>query len=101
MEYLRGTPQHVAVAAASGVLYHVVSPVELLARIARVADTAFIWTHHYDEALLLQRPNTTARSATPETAEYEGSATRCIDTSTVRHWATPASGASATPKPDG
>ena len=36
---------------ASGVLYHLQHPVELLARIARVTDRIFLWTHYFEPAL--------------------------------------------------
>jgi hypothetical protein len=72
MEYLRGTPERVDVAVASGVLYHMMSPVELLARLSRVADAVYIWTHYYDEALLAARLANARRVVSPEEAEYEG-----------------------------
>jgi hypothetical protein len=72
MEYLRGTPERVDVAIASGVLYHMTSPVELLARLAGVADAVYIWTHYYEEALLSAQIHTARRVVTPEEAEYGG-----------------------------
>lgn len=37
---------------ASGILYHMQSPVELLSNIAERSKRLFIWTHYYDEAHL-------------------------------------------------
>jgi hypothetical protein len=37
---------------ASGILYHMQSPVELLSHIAARSKRVFIWTHYYDEAHL-------------------------------------------------
>jgi hypothetical protein len=37
---------------ASGVLYHQVEPLRLLALISRVTDTVFIHTHYFDEAII-------------------------------------------------
>ncbi len=42
---------------ASGVLYHMQEPVELLKRISDHTDRLFLWTHYYDEAVVLQDPN--------------------------------------------
>jgi hypothetical protein len=72
LEYLRGTPDRVDLTLASGVLYHMMNPVELIARIARVTDAVYIWTHYYDEALLNTSVVTARRVVAPEEAEYEG-----------------------------
>ena len=72
LEFLRSTPERVDLTLASGVLYHMVNPVELIARIAGVADAAYIWTHYYDEALLARGLNNARRIVVPESAQYEG-----------------------------
>ncbi len=36
---------------ASGVLYHMEKPIELLDLISRVSDKIFIWTQYYDERI--------------------------------------------------
>ena len=46
-EYLRNCETKYDVVVASGVLYHMVDPVQLINDIAKVADTCFIWTHYY------------------------------------------------------
>jgi SAM-dependent methyltransferase len=43
-EYLRSGSERFDAAIASGVLYHVRQPVELIQNLARVADHVFIWT---------------------------------------------------------
>lgn len=40
---------------ASGVLYHMTNPVELLKSIARSTDRVFLWTHYYDESVYSNR----------------------------------------------
>lgn len=72
LQYLRGAPERVDLAIASGVLYHMMNPVELLARLAPVADALYIWTHYYDEGLLDARATTARRVVVPEEAEYQG-----------------------------
>jgi SAM-dependent methyltransferase len=51
-KFLMSAPNRFDVCWASGVLYHMTNPIELLNGIRRVADTAFIWTHYYDEQIL-------------------------------------------------
>lgn len=72
MEYLRGSPEPVDFAMASGVLYHMMSPVELLARLSVVADAVYLWTHYYDEAQLAGRITTARHVSPPEEADYQG-----------------------------
>ena len=50
LEYLRGDPEPFDLAVVSGVLYHLQHPVELMARLARVAPRVYVWTHYVDPA---------------------------------------------------
>jgi hypothetical protein len=50
--YLRNTDRRFDLIWASGVLYHQEDPLELMALIAAHTDTAFFWTHYYDERVL-------------------------------------------------
>lgn len=52
VQFLRGTDRRFDCCLASGVLYHMVNPVELLCLIAKVSRRAVIWTHYYDQTLL-------------------------------------------------
>jgi hypothetical protein len=52
VSYLRQSPEPFDVVIASGVLYHMVNPVELLELVSRVTGRLFIWTHYYDEAIV-------------------------------------------------
>ncbi len=70
--YLRETRERFDVVLASGVLYHMVNPVELIARIAAVTDAVYLWTHYYDPAVFGARSATAARVVEPEPAEHEG-----------------------------
>ena len=73
LPFLRTDPGRFDVCVASGVLYHMRNPAELIALVARAADQAFFWTHYYDEALVAANPNTASRfAAAPEAAEYLG-----------------------------
>jgi hypothetical protein len=48
IEYLRSNQQRFNICLASGVLYHMTNPVELIALLAETADNVCLWTHYYD-----------------------------------------------------
>lgn len=73
MAFLRASPDaRFDVGIASGVLYHMPEPVELLARLARACDRLFIWTQYYDRASVGRRPALAARFGQPEQRTYDG-----------------------------
>jgi hypothetical protein len=51
VEFLRRNTEHFDACVASGVLYHLRQPLELLHLVARATDRLFLWTHYYDEAV--------------------------------------------------
>lgn len=48
VEYLRRAPERVDVCLASGVLYHMSNPAELIALMAKVTDRVCLWTQYYE-----------------------------------------------------
>jgi len=73
MAFLRESPgARFDVGIASGVLYHMPEPAELLARLARACDRLFLWTHHYDRELVAHRPQVAARFRAPEGRTVDG-----------------------------
>lgn len=70
-EYLRACPKNFDVCFASGVLYHMKNPIELLALIAKRCSGVFLWTHYYDPEIC---KNVILRSkfSSPYTFEVEG-----------------------------
>ncbi len=48
--YLHETTEHFDMVLASGVLYHMQDPIDLLESMARVTDKIVIWTHYFDAA---------------------------------------------------
>lgn len=72
VEYLKGTPEPAGLVVASGVLYHMMNPVELIARISRITDAVYIWTLYFDQALIAERWQAASRIGAPEPAEYGG-----------------------------
>lgn len=56
LPYLRATQEPFDTIIASGVLYHQVQPVELIAALAGRARHLFIWTHYYDAEFMAAHP---------------------------------------------
>lgn len=52
IEYLRNSPPRFDAAIASGVLYHMVDPVELVALLSRITPRLYLWTHYYDAKII-------------------------------------------------
>ncbi|MCC7126518.1 MAG: class I SAM-dependent methyltransferase [Acidobacteria bacterium] len=70
--FLRDTSERFDLVIASGVLYHMVNPVEVLSQICRVTNRVFLWTHYYDEALLAANPETKHRVMPGQPSEHAG-----------------------------
>jgi hypothetical protein len=51
---------------ASGVLYHMTEPVDLLGALAEACDGLYIWTHHFEATEVVRRPKLQARFGSPE-----------------------------------
>lgn len=61
IQTLRADTSRYDLVLASGVLYHMRNPVELLSSVARVTDRIFLWTHYYEEARVAREPNLAQR----------------------------------------
>ena len=48
-EYLKNCEHEYDIVLASGVLYHMVDPIQLIHDIAKAANNVFVWTHYYSE----------------------------------------------------
>ena len=75
-EYLRCLPDYLPrrfdVAIASGVVYHVRRPVEMIHWLARVCDQVYVWTHYFDRDRLMKNEHMAHRFAQGVPAEFEG-----------------------------
>ena len=72
-EYLRaGGGERFDAVIASGVLYHVRQPVELIHNIGRITDRVFIWTQYYVKERLAAIPHMAHRFGESRLAEHEG-----------------------------
>ncbi len=72
MEYLRHDPPRYDFVLASGVLYHLRQPVELIDLLARVTDRVLVWTHYYDEEIIRSTPHLAPKFPSSETIDYQG-----------------------------
>lgn len=72
LEYLRTNTTRFDICVASGVLYHMRHPVELLARLAERTDRLFLWTHYYDPFLIARQESVAERFRGSTPAEYAG-----------------------------
>jgi hypothetical protein len=59
-----GTIKQYDLVIASGVLYHMSNPVDLLQKIAGVTNRIFLWTHYWEENISLWAPNLQAKIGT-------------------------------------
>jgi hypothetical protein len=71
VEFLKANTAQFDICIASGVLYHMPNPVELIALAAQVTNQMMIWTHYYDEAILAQIPHYAGKFAPGEASEYQ------------------------------
>jgi hypothetical protein len=72
IEYLRASPPRFDAAIASGVLYHMRNPVELIGLLSRITGTLFLWTHYYDAGLIAQNRKLASMFAGEHANEYDG-----------------------------
>jgi hypothetical protein len=72
LEYLRSTSQRFDVAIASGVLYHMQNPAELISLLAKASNQVMLWTHYYDQAALESRPEMQFRLSQGAPSNYNG-----------------------------
>lgn len=72
VEYLRNDPARAYAVCASGVLYHMTDPAELIALLSRVTDRLFLWTHYYDAAVIGRNRKQVRRFTNEHEHEFEG-----------------------------
>lgn len=72
VEYLRNHQTKFDVCIASGVLYHMHNPAELIALAAKASNDLFIWTHYYDHAVISRNPNLAHKFPDGKQVEYAG-----------------------------
>ncbi len=70
--YLRTAPRRFDLIIASGVLYHMRNPAELIALLAQTSDRIYVWTHYYDEAIIKASPVLAPKFPSSTPTEYGG-----------------------------
>ena len=70
--FLRENKKKFDLTIASGVLYHMQEPVEVLDLICRSADRFFIWTHYYDPQVIAANKNLSPKFEGLKNSTYEG-----------------------------
>ncbi len=70
--YLQQTQDHYDFCLASGVLYHMKNPVELIALIAKCADSVMFFTHYYQADIIENDPKHKGQFTGSEQLEYQG-----------------------------
>jgi hypothetical protein len=72
IEYLKVCNKKFDVCLASGILYHMANPVELLALMAKVSNKIVIWTHYFNGDILHKNPNLSPKFPGKIQSEYGG-----------------------------
>ncbi|MBE9125265.1 MULTISPECIES: class I SAM-dependent methyltransferase [unclassified Coleofasciculus] len=72
VEYLRTNPKKFDVCIASGVLYHMQNPAELIALAAKTSDQVFLWTHYYNHQIISSNSGLSHKFSSGIPAEYAG-----------------------------
>ncbi|MBV9762532.1 MAG: class I SAM-dependent methyltransferase [Acidobacteriaceae bacterium] len=72
LEYLRDSPPRFDAAIASGVLYHMVHPAQLIALLSTVTDRLYLWTHYYDEKVVSSNKKLASMFTAQTEAAYAG-----------------------------
>lgn len=73
VEYLRQDGPAFELCVASGVLYHMQNPAELIALLAaRCTKYLYLWTHYYDPAVIKPSPKLASKFTESSISEYRG-----------------------------
>jgi hypothetical protein len=70
--FLRSNTERFDACLASGVLYHLQQPLELLHLLARTTDRIFLWNHYHDSEVVQRDPNLARRFPSSSRAEHDG-----------------------------
>jgi hypothetical protein len=73
VEYLRQDEENFQICLASGVLYHMQNPAELIALLARrCSEHLFMWTHYYEPTIISANPLVSPKFIGSIDNEYRG-----------------------------
>ncbi|MFH0976238.1 MAG: class I SAM-dependent methyltransferase [Spirochaetota bacterium] len=71
-QFLLDTNEKYDICVASGVLYHMINPVELIESISKVANTVFLWTQYYNKDIINNKPSIAHKFGRPIVSEHAG-----------------------------
>lgn len=71
VSYLRSSDRYDLIIA-SGVLYHLVNPVEAIALMSKITDRVYVWSHYYDEKTTKAHPLLAHHFRSSSSAEHAG-----------------------------
>jgi len=71
VEFLKTNDEKFDCCFATGVLYHLENPVELIYLLSKTSDNIFMWTHYYDKKIAATNPNLSIQTYTPKNTEYK------------------------------
>lgn len=72
MSYLHHNSESFDLIFASGVLYHMKDPLQLLKLIAKATNKVFIWTHYFDKSIISLNPDIAHKFSDLCSVDYEG-----------------------------
>ncbi len=72
VEFLKTNEDRYDLCLASGVLYHMKNPAELIDLISQAADTVALWTHYYDETVIKNTPKVAKHFIESTLSSYKG-----------------------------
>ena len=70
--FLRADPTAFDVCLASGILYHMRDPSELIDLMSKVSKRLFLWTHYYDETVITSNPKLARKFSGSMRSRYNG-----------------------------
>jgi hypothetical protein len=70
VSYLRESNERFDLCVASGILYHMQEPIEVLDLIGRRADSLLLWSHYFDESLIASQPAISEKFSSAEDRVY-------------------------------
>ena len=72
VEHLKNLTERFDLCVASGVLYHMANPAELITLVSRSADAMLLWTHYYDREIVRRHPHLAHKFQDSVEVEHEG-----------------------------
>lgn len=77
--YLRQAPRRFDIVVASGVLYHMIEPMQTLRDLARMSDRLFLWTHYYDRDVIKGSRDISRKFGSSRTERLDGFSYEIVD----------------------